>query len=134
MPLTLSRAGLLAGLRSRERTVRERLWPKVKATLATVPFLDHVLAAYHAALDPRTPLRAKATLLGALVYFIAPVDVIPDVLAGFGFTDDFAVLMLAIRSATAHILPEHYDKARAWLAEAKGAADGARVTVSPASR
>ena len=40
-----------------------------------------------------------ATLAGAIAYFVLPVDVIPDVLAGIGYTDDMAVLTMAFKSA-----------------------------------
>ena len=33
--------------------------------------------------------------MAALAYFVLPFDVVPDFLAGFGFTDDAAVLALA---------------------------------------
>ena len=34
----------------------------------------------------------KATLLGAIAYFVLPFDAIPDMLPVLGFTDDAAVL------------------------------------------
>ncbi len=39
-----------------------------------------------------TPAWAKALIMSALVYFISPVDAIPDVLPG-GYADDLAVMM-----------------------------------------
>ena len=40
-----------------------------------------------------------AYLTGCLVYFILPTDVIPDFVAGFGYTDDLAVLAMAFKKA-----------------------------------
>ncbi|HEY4162754.1 MAG TPA: YkvA family protein [Dongiaceae bacterium] len=90
-------------------------WPKLRRVARKIPFLDELLAAYYCAIDPKTPLQAKAVLMGALAYFILPIDVIPDFIAGFGFTDDAAVLYAAIRSVAKHIEPRHKDRARQAL-------------------
>ncbi|MCG6509270.1 DUF1232 domain-containing protein [Vibrio parahaemolyticus] len=45
--------------------------------------------------DSNTAVRHKAILGGALAYFVLPTDMVPDVLAGVGFTDDMAALTLA---------------------------------------
>lgn len=42
---------------------------------------------------PRIPWRALAAIIGGLVYFVTPVDAIPDFLAMFGLADDVAVLL-----------------------------------------
>jgi uncharacterized membrane protein YkvA (DUF1232 family) len=39
--------------------------------------------------------RSKAIAAGALLYFLNPVDLIPDTTPCFGYVDDFAVLSLA---------------------------------------
>ncbi len=98
------------------KVVLSRFWKKLRATLARVPFAEQLLAAFYAATDPATPFRAKATLMGALAYFIAPVDVLPDFIAFLGYTDDATVLFMAIRTVQGALKPEHYDQAKAWLA------------------
>jgi len=40
------------------------------------------------------PLASRSLALGALIYFLSPVDFIPDITAITGFLDDFAVLSL----------------------------------------
>jgi len=92
------------------------LWDKVRRNLPRLPFAEEAVASYHCAMDPRTPATAKAILLGALAYFISPVDLCPDVLAVVGFTDDAAVLAAAIAAVRRHIMPDHYQKARDTLA------------------
>jgi uncharacterized membrane protein YkvA (DUF1232 family) len=59
----------------------------------------------------------KATLVGALAYFVLPLDAIPDVLPVIGFTDDAAVLATAIRLVANHISPVHRQAARDALAK-----------------
>jgi len=57
----------------------------------------------------------KATLVGAVAYFVLPLDAIPDVLPALGFTDDAAVLFAAVKLVAGHIRPEHRDAARDTL-------------------
>ncbi len=38
--------------------------------------------------------RDKALVVGALLYFINPLDVIPDITPFLGFTDDLGVIYL----------------------------------------
>jgi len=102
-------------MRSDADLVRRRFWDKLRSSLARIPFADRVIAARYAATDPATPLRDKAVLLGALAYFIMPVDAVPDFVTLLGFTDDLAVLTLALRTAAGSIREEHRQQARAWL-------------------
>jgi uncharacterized membrane protein YkvA (DUF1232 family) len=97
-------------------TVRRGFWRKLRASLARIGFAREAVAAYYCALDPATPMRVRAILLGALAYFIAPIDIMPDFIAGLGFTDDAAVLMLAWRSVADHIGDAHRVRAEAALA------------------
>jgi uncharacterized membrane protein YkvA (DUF1232 family) len=94
-----------------EQNVRNTFWPKLQQNLARIPFATDVLAAWYCATDTNTPLKVKATLFGALAYFILPFDVIPDVILGLGFTDDLAVLMTAITLVKNHMTQDHRDKA-----------------------
>ncbi len=97
---------------SDEKSVRMNFWPKLQQNLARIPFADEVLAAWYCATDAATPLKVKGTLFGALAYFILPIDVIPDVILGLGFTDDLAVLMTALTLVKNHVTSEHRDRAR----------------------
>ncbi|MDK9770562.1 YkvA family protein [Vibrio sp. B181a] len=65
--------------------------------------------------DSNTSVRHKAILGGALAYFVLPTDMVPDVLAGVGFTDDMAVLTLAANSVGNAITDEHEEQAREKL-------------------
>lgn len=65
--------------------------------------------------DSNTAIRHKAILGGALAYFVLPTDMVPDVLAGVGFTDDMAALTLAANSVGNAITKEHEAQAREKL-------------------
>lgn len=100
---------------SQEFRVSKDFWPKLKRSLASVPFAEEMIAAYYCAFDPATPLKVKGVLIGALTYFIMPLDVIPDFLLGLGFTDDMAVLYTAVSMIRSHMTQQHRDKAKATL-------------------
>jgi uncharacterized membrane protein YkvA (DUF1232 family) len=54
----------------------------------------------------RLPWKTAAALAGALAYFLAPIDVIPDVIPLSGFIDDAAVLGLVFGTAESDL--RHY--------------------------
>jgi uncharacterized membrane protein YkvA (DUF1232 family) len=84
--------------------------------VASVPFLEDVLTAHYCAFDRHTPVHVKAVLVGALVYFVVPDDLIPDSLPIIGYADDAAVIGLAIKMMSSHIKPEHREAARRMVA------------------
>jgi len=95
-----------------EDAVKRDFFPKLKRVLANVPFAEDVVAAYYCAFDPATPVKAKGILVGALAYFILPLDIIPDFILGLGFTDDMAVLFTAFNVIRTHLKPFHREQAR----------------------
>jgi uncharacterized membrane protein YkvA (DUF1232 family) len=99
-----------------ESELRQRLWRKLKREVAGVPFLEDVLTAHYCAFDRNTPVHVKAVLVGAIVYFVVPDDLIPDSLPIIGYADDAAVLGMAIKMMSSHIKPEHREAARRMVA------------------
>jgi len=96
---------------AKARKVQRRFWPTLKRAMRQVPFSRDVVAAYYCAMDPTTPMRTRGILLGALAYFVMPFDLIPDVLAMVGFSDDIAVLTAAFAAISGQIKEKHYIKA-----------------------
>ena len=94
-----------------ERRVTRGFWPKITRTAARIPFADQALAAWYAARDPETPMAAKGMIFAGLAYFVMPVDAIPDIFAGIGFTDDAAVIAAVLATLGAHLKPRHHDQA-----------------------
>lgn len=105
----------LTQFESNRKRVREGFWQKARRTLGKVPFTEDAVAAFYCATDTATPLPIRATLFGALAYFVMPFDIIPDFIAGLGYTDDAAVLLAAFTAAASHISEMHRQRARAWL-------------------
>ena len=65
----------------------------------------YVLILFYVVKDKNTPLKDKMVILGALGYFIVPVDMIPDFIPLAGFTDDIAALVACIKAVKANITP-----------------------------
>ena len=56
----------------------------------------YVYALYAFMRDPQAPAQGKAVAIGALLYFILPIDIIPDVIPVLGYVDDAAVIATAV--------------------------------------
>jgi len=97
------------------RRTKRKLIPKLLRVAGRIPFADDLASAYYCALDPDTPRKVKFVLFAALGYFVLPIDAIPDVLAGLGFTDDATVLATALGLVGAHIQDHHRVAARRLL-------------------
>lgn len=55
------------------------------------------------------PWTALLLITSAVVYFVMPVDLIPDMFFGIGFVDDVAVVSAAVRAVR-----DELDRFRAW--------------------
>ena len=95
-----------------ERLVRRRLWQRLRGFAASLPFAQEVLAAYFCAVDPRTPLAVKLTLLGTLAGFLMPQRLIPRALRSLVVGGDIGFLLGALQGFAAQIRPEHRMRAR----------------------
>lgn len=115
---------LPAVIERNEEKVRVGFWTKFTRVAASLPFAGDLLAAYYCTRDPETPLRVRAVLLAALAYFVVPTDMIPDFIAGLGFSDDAAVLMTAIGMISNHLKPDHRDKAERTLDDLRNGVAG----------
>lgn len=91
----------------------EGFWDKVTrfAKRAGREVIEKALWLHYAAQDEKTPAWAKATMYGALAYFILPADLIPDLIPGAGFTDDLGAILAALTAVAAYVTPEVRAKA-----------------------
>lgn len=74
--------------------------------------VEKALWLYYAMQRPETPAWAKRVIIGALAYFILPLDLIPDFVPLAGYTDDLSALMLAIGTVAVYISPAVKEQAR----------------------
>lgn len=100
------------------KVVIKELFAKIKKVLikAGLELTYKVLQLWYVLQKPEVPYPIKATIVGALMYFILPVDSIPDFLPG-GFVDDMAAIAFALSMATLYVDEEVNEKARKKLIE-----------------
>jgi len=85
------------------------------AKSAGIKVIYAVLLLFFALQKPATPVWAKTMIIGALGYFILPVDIIPDIIPIAGYTDDLTALVAAIVSVTFYIDEDVKQKSKAKL-------------------
>ncbi len=81
------------------------LWNKLKscAGKAGRGIVKNALVLYYAL--PYTSVQKKAIIIGALGYFILPIDLVPDFIPVAGFADDAAALVAALQTAKTSVTP-----------------------------
>lgn len=79
---------------------------KVKKTskLAGLELIRQAVTLFVILQDDDVPTWAKAIIIGALGYFICPIDLIPDILP-MGFADDLVVLTGAMQQVVVFCSP-----------------------------
>lgn len=94
-------------------------WNKVKkvALKAGAKVIYVALILYYELADPNVSPKEKAIIIGALGYFILPLDLIPDAIPVLGFSDDLAALVAAYGYVKGHLTPEVKLRTRKKLCE-----------------
>jgi len=87
--------------------VDENLWGKLEKSGKRVSFAKDILALYRYMKDPFVKWYRKAIVVAALVYFIVPIDTIPDMTPFFGYLDDLGVIT-AVLKYLGHELMQYY--------------------------
>ncbi|WP_298607664.1 YkvA family protein [uncultured Thiothrix sp.] len=100
----------------------QSFWSKLKsyAKSAGRDVVELALKLYYCLQDPDTPKWAKTIIIGALAYFIVPVDAIMDFIPG-GYVDDWGALAGALAAVVTHIKDSHVQQAKAKTTEWFGA-------------
>lgn len=90
-----------------------RLWRTLKKAAASAgrKTLHSALILFYCLKDKDTPTWAKGVIVGALGYLILPADLIPDILPGAGYGDDWGAIVAALATVAAYIKDEHKAKA-----------------------
>jgi|APHig6443717497_1056834.scaffolds.fasta_scaffold24455_1 uncharacterized membrane protein YkvA (DUF1232 family) len=88
-------------------------WSKLKKYAKNIgkDAVEHILILYYSIHDEAVPAKAKAIIIGALGYFISPIDIIPDIVPVFGYTDDISVLSAAVAAIALYVSKETKEKA-----------------------
>ncbi|PIC88103.1 hypothetical protein CSV72_02860 [Sporosarcina sp. P20a] len=83
----------------------EKFWDKILkfGKQAGVKLTYGALLLFYTFKKPTVPKKVKSTILGALGYFILPLDFIPDFTPIVGYTDDLAIVVGALLVVATYI-------------------------------
>ena len=81
------------------------------------------LTLFYCLQDRDTPPWAKGVIVGALGYLVLPTDLIPDILPGIGYGDDWGALVAALATVAAYVKDEHKAKATAQVGRLFGSSN-----------
>jgi uncharacterized membrane protein YkvA (DUF1232 family) len=100
----------------------EKFWTKVQKfpKKAGTSVVYAVLLLYYTLQKPEVPLKVKATIVGALGYFIFPLDIIPDLAVGVGYADDLSVVLFALVQVALYVDDEIKMQAKSKLKDLFG--------------
>ena len=73
------------------------LIPIAGGMLAEIPVLISLVKAYIEKRYANVPIGTVIAIVGALLYFLSPIDLVPDLLPAIGLVDDAAVIALALK-------------------------------------
>jgi len=91
--------------------VDENIWGKLEKSGKRISFAKDILALYSYLKDPLVKWYRKAIVVAALVYFIVPIDTIPDLTPFFGYLDDLGVITALLKYLGSELIqyyPEGY--------------------------
>jgi uncharacterized membrane protein YkvA (DUF1232 family) len=88
--------------------VEENLWEKLERVGKKISFAKDILALVRYMRDPLVSWHRKAIVVGALIYFISPVDAIPDIAPLIGYLDDLGVITAVLKFLGHELIP-YYD-------------------------
>ena len=87
-----------------------------------------VLLLYYTLQKPEVPKKTKAVIIGALGYFILPLDLIPDFIPIAGFSDDLTALVSAVVAVALYVDEDTKRRAKTRLQVWFGAYDETDLT------
>ena len=98
-------------------------WEKLKkfGRVAGIKVTYAALLLYYVLKSPSTSGKDRAKIIGALGYFILPIDILPDFIPIAGFTDDLAALTwgiyCVIKSITSEVKANAAAKLHEWFGD-----------------
>ena len=97
-----------AKVEAAEEVIEERLWDKVERIGRKISFAKDLKALYNYMTDPSVVWYRKSIVVGALIYFITPIDAIPDIAPLVGYLDDLGVITAVLKYMGSELIP-YYD-------------------------
>ena len=96
---------LLALLPKLAMKLKDANWKNVNANAAKEKFfvLGRLIKAYALGQYREVPWKTILLIVAAVIYFVNPLDLVPDIIPLTGLTDDFAVLIWVYNSVSNEI-------------------------------
>jgi len=85
--------------------VEENLWHKLEKAGKKISFAKDIMALFHYMQDSFVSWHRKAIVILALIYFISPIDTIPDFAPLFGYLDDLGVIAALLKFLGNELIP-----------------------------
>lgn len=85
--------------------IDEQFPKKLKKAEKRISFVEDVIALYNYLKDDSVKWYRKLIVVSALLYFISPIDTIPDLAPLVGYLDDLGVIAAAIKYIGSEIKP-----------------------------
>ena len=85
--------------------VESNIWTKLEAVGRKISFAKDILALVNYMRDSFVSWHRKAIVVGALIYFISPIDTIPDLAPLFGYLDDLGVITALLKFLGSELIP-----------------------------
>ncbi|MFO7445218.1 MAG: YkvA family protein [Ignavibacteriaceae bacterium] len=89
----------------RVQFVEENLWAKLERVGKKISFAKDILALVNYMRDPFVSWHRKAIVVTALIYFISPIDTIPDIAPFIGYLDDLGVIAALMKYLGSELTP-----------------------------
>ena len=88
--------------------IEKNLWQKLEKVGSKIRFAKEIKALFRYLLDGNVQWYRKSIVIGALIYFISPIDAIPDIAPLVGYLDDLGVIMATVKFMGKELTP-YYD-------------------------
>lgn len=88
-----------------QQQVEEGLWEKLERVGKKINFAREVKALYKYMRDKYVPWYRKSIVIGALIYFISPIDAVPDLAPLVGYLDDLGVITAVLKFMGSELIP-----------------------------
>lgn len=84
----------------------------VGSTLSIIPTMILLVKSYINKEYTKIPVNSIIAIISALIYFLTPIDLIPDIVLGLGFLDDATVISTCLK-----MVKNDIDEYKEWKSE-----------------
>ena len=85
--------------------IEENLWYKLEKVGKKISFAKDVIALYRYMTSSLVSWHRKAIVIAGLIYFISPIDTIPDIAPLIGYLDDLGVITALLKFLGSELIP-----------------------------